>query len=132
MARLADREDDVLRQLRQQEDVGDVGVERLLEQRGRLARGEQDDRRLRVLADGGDLVGGEHGAPRCMENRLQVAAGQWARAFADLVRPADHLDLAVPPEGVTELGEAFAAARDEDAGLLPGDCLSLDGHYWPP
>ena len=57
VGRLAEREDDVLGQLRQQEDVGDAfGVERLVEQRGRLARGEDHDRRARVLADRGHLV----------------------------------------------------------------------------
>jgi hypothetical protein len=34
MAGLADREDEVLRHLREQEDVGDVRLERILEERG--------------------------------------------------------------------------------------------------
>ena len=42
---LAEREDDVLGQLRQQQDIGDAfGIECLLEQGRGLARGENDDR----------------------------------------------------------------------------------------
>ena len=38
---LPDGEDDAVGQLRQQHDVGDVGVEGLLEERGRLAGGDR-------------------------------------------------------------------------------------------
>ena len=64
MRGLADREDDVVRQLREQEDVGDVRVERLLEEGRRLAGREDDDRRLRVLPDLRDLVLRERRRPR--------------------------------------------------------------------
>ena len=126
MARLANREHDVLRQLREQEDVGDIGVERLLEQGRGLTRGKQDDRRQRVLADGRDLLDGQSRAARGVQDGLQVATGQRAGALADVLRPADELELRVTPEGVTQLGKAFAVARDEDASLFT--CLGLDGH----
>ena len=111
MAGLADREDDVLGQLRKQKDVGNVRVERVLEERGRLTRGEEDDRSLRVLADCRDLVGRKRRAVRGMEDRLEVASGQRACALADQVRPADELDFGVAPEGFTQLVESFAADR---------------------
>ena len=81
MGRLADREDDVLRQLREEQDVGDVGVECVLEQRGRLTGGEQDDRCLRVLADRGELVGRQLGAAGCVQHGAEVAAGERAGAL---------------------------------------------------
>jgi hypothetical protein len=93
MARLADREHDVLRQLWEQEDVGNVGVKCLLEQGRRLTRGEQDDRRLRVLADGCDFVDGQSRAARGVQDSLQMASRQGAGAFTDLVRLADELEL---------------------------------------
>ena len=71
VARLAEREDDVLGQLRQQQDVGDsFGVERLVEQGRRLARGEDHDRRAGVLADRGDLTGRERGRAGCVHDDL--------------------------------------------------------------
>ena len=78
VARLADREDDVLGQLRKEQHVGDVGVERLFEQSRGLARGDEDDRRLRVLADRRDLVGGQRRAARGVQHSLEMSAGQRA------------------------------------------------------
>jgi len=50
--------------LRQQQDVGDVVLERVLEQLGRAVRGEQDDRGPGVLAQGRDLVDGQRRGAR--------------------------------------------------------------------
>src|SRR5439155_19153185 len=132
VARLADGKDDVLGQLREQQNVGDVCVECFLEQRGRLARGEEDDRGVRVLADRRDLVDGQRRAAGGMDDRLEVASRQRAGALTDLVGVTDELDLAVAPEGVVQLGQPFTAARDEDTTLLSGRCLGLDSHYRPP
>ena len=111
MACLADREDDVLGQLWEQEDVGDVGIECLLEQRRRFARGDEDDRSLRVLADGGQLVGGQRGAARRVQDGLEMTAGECARTFADLFGSPDELDLAVSPEGLPSARGALRSYR---------------------
>ena len=91
---LADGEDDVLGHLREEQDVGDVRVQRLLEQDRGLARGEQDDRRPRVLADRGDLVDGERRAPRPVEDLLEVPTGEDAGRLGHADARADELDLA--------------------------------------
>jgi len=76
MTRLADGEDDVLGHLRQEQDVGDVGLERVLEERRGLAGGDEDDRRLRVLADRRELVGREHRAGGPVEDDAEMPAGE--------------------------------------------------------
>ena len=119
---LADREDDVLGQLREQQDVGDVGVERGLEQGGGLARGEQDDRCLRVLADGRELVGGQLRAAGRVEDGAEVAAGECARAVGDGLGVADELDLAVPRERLVELVEGPRTTRSGRRGCARGRC----------
>jgi hypothetical protein len=55
----AEREHDVVRQLRQQQDVGDVCVERLVEQARCLTRCDEHHRRSRVLSNRGELVRGQ-------------------------------------------------------------------------
>jgi hypothetical protein len=130
VARLANREDDVLGQLRKEQHVGDVGVERLLEQGRSLARSHQDDRCLGVLADRRDVVDGQRRAARGVQHDLEMPAGQRAGSCIHVVRMAHELELRVAPEGVTQLGQAFAVPGDEDARLLT--CLRcLDGGHRP-
>ncbi len=77
VARLPEREDDVVGQLRQQQDVCDaLGVQRFLEQGRRLARREDHDRRARVLADRCDLVRRERGRPGGVHDDLEMPAGE--------------------------------------------------------
>ncbi len=118
MADLLQREDDVLGQLRQQQDVRDVRLEGLLEQGGRLERGDEDDRRPRVLADGRELERRQRLAARAVQDDVEVAAGERARTVADLLRPADELHLVVPLQGGAEAFEPLARARDEDAHAI--------------
>jgi hypothetical protein len=55
VAHLLQREDGVLRQLREEQDVRHVGLEGGIEQRRRLHRRDEDHRRPRVLADRREL-----------------------------------------------------------------------------
>ena len=83
--RLADREDDVLGQLRKQQDVGDVRLEGVLEQVGRLARGDEDDRRPGQLADGDQLVRRQARRARRVEHDLQMSAGERGCGSCDVL-----------------------------------------------
>jgi hypothetical protein len=125
--RLADREDDVLGQLRQEQHVGHVGVERLLEERRVRSRGEHDHRRGRLLADRGQLVDGQRGRPGRVEHGAEVAAGESRRCLADLLARADDLELRVVGERLAEILEAFARPREVDADALAGGVIGL-GH----
>ena len=98
VARLADREDDVVGQLRQKQDVGDVVLERIFEQRRRAVRGQQDDRRPRVLTQGGDLVHRQRCRASGVQDDLKVAACQRRRGLAHLSRRAYELDFGVVRE----------------------------------
>ena len=116
---LAEREDDVLGQLRKQQDVGDaVGVEGLVEQRRRLAGGEDDDRRARVLADHRDLVGRQGRRAGAVHDHLEVAAGERRRGLGHVLAPADEVDLDMRRERFAQAIEAFAGARHVDANGL--------------
>src|SRR5215211_3553963 len=128
VARLPNREDDVLGHLRKEKDVRYVGVERLVQEDGRLAGREEDHRRRRVLADGRKLVVRQRGAARPVEDDLQVPARERRGGIEDAVAPAHDLDLAVAFQGVAKLGEPVTAARDEDAHLLASGYLCLEGH----
>ena len=143
MAGLFDREDDVVSQLREQHDVCDVGIEGVLEQARRAARGKQDHGRPRVLADRGHVVRGQGGAARCVQHDLQVAARQRRGALEDVVAPAYELDLGVLRERLSQIGEPVTDTAHKDAdgvlavhfqfvsahrgGLLPSEDVSLSG-----
>ena len=73
---VADRERDALGGLREQHDVGDVRVERVVEQRGILVLGEQDDRRLRDLADRLDLLLQHRAAEHGMHDDVRILLTQ--------------------------------------------------------
>ena len=123
LARLADGEDDVLGHLREEQDVRHVGVQRLLEQDRGLARGEQDDRRPRVLAERGDLV-----APGAWSCASRAARPRGGRRSA---MPADSATPTLVPTSSTSAWRSSASrswsrpsqrARDEDPGLLADGC----------
>jgi len=80
---LPDREDHVLDELRQEQDVVHVRVQRLLEQSGRAARRDDQDRGACVLANGCELVRGQCRAPGRMEDGVQVTARQRRSAFGE-------------------------------------------------
>ena len=98
VGRLANCEDDVLDELREQQDVGHVRLERLLEQPRRAVRRDEENRGAGVLADRGKLVRGQARAPRRVEDGVQVAARQRAGAVIDANTRTDHLDLGVVRE----------------------------------
>jgi len=120
--RLANREDDVLDQLREQQDVGHVSVQRLVEQPGRAAGCNQQDRRTRVLADRVDLVCRERRAPGRVQDRLEMTPGECAGAARDVGARADHLDLGMACEGLAQLVEPFAGS-----GRVQPHALALCG-----
>ena len=97
---LADREDHVLDELRQEQDVRDIGVQRLLEHPGRAARRHDQDRGAGVLANGCKLVRGQGRTPGRMEDGVQVTARQRRSAFGHGRARADHLDLGMACEGL--------------------------------
>src|SRR5438034_4111316 len=59
MGGLPNRKDHVLDELREQDDVGDVRIQRLLEQPRRAARSDDQDRGAGVLTNGCELVRGQ-------------------------------------------------------------------------
>ena len=118
MRGLADREDDVVRELRQEQQVAHVGVERLLEHRAGLARGDQDQRRARLLADRGDLACRERRRASGVDDAVEVPAGEGRSGLRDVLRLADELDLGVACELLTERREAVAVADQVDADAL--------------
>ena len=125
--RLADREDDVLDELRQQQDVRDVRIQSLLEQPRRAARREQEDRGTRVLPDCRKLVRGQRRGPGCMEDGVQVAARQGRSAVGDVGARPDEFDLGMAGKRVAELVEPFTGSGGVDAHAL--GCLGSGAHY---
>src|SRR5689334_11931885 len=121
--RLANRKDDVLDELWQQEDIGDVRLECLLEHARRPARGNDQDRGASVLANSCKLVRGQTRAPGRMEDGVQVAARQRRSAVGDMRARADEFDFRVSRERLAKLLEAFARTRCVDADALAFLCL---------
>jgi len=118
VCRLADREHDVVRELRQQQHVGDVGGERVLEhRRGLRSGGDEDDRRPGLLADRGYLAGGELGRARGVEHAVEVPAGERGRGLGDVHAGSDDVDL-------LDVGERAAEGVEAVAG--PGE-IHTDG-----
>src|SRR3954451_6444621 len=137
MAGLPNREDDVVGQLRQEQDVGDVVLQRVLEQLRGAVRGEQDDRRTSVLADRCDLVHRQRRGAGGVQDDLEVPTGQGRCGLRHLWGGADELDLRMVGKRLPEIRQAVAVARHVDAGLLPGGALTVFAcplleHYWPP
>ena len=120
MARLADGEDDVVRQLWEQQDVGDVGLEGLLEQGRGAPGGEQDDRRPSVLPDPGDLVRRQLRAAGRVQHDLEVASGERRGASEHLLARSDELDLGVTLERFLQVGQPVAGARQVHAHPVAG------------
>ena len=118
MRRLLDREDHVLDELRQEQDVLDIRVQRSLEERRRLVGGDDHDRRARLLADRSYLAGRERRVTGRVQDAVEVPAGEDAGGLRDVLAPADHIDLRAPAERVTEPGVAFAVAGHVDPGGL--------------
>ena len=143
MCGLLDREDDVLDELRKQQDVGNVRVQCLLEQPRRAARRNDQDRGAGVLTNSCKLVRGQGRAPGRMEDGVQVTARQRRSAFDHGRGRADHFDLGMVREGLAQLLEPFAGAGGEDAhplalcGVSPsGQCglpkfAAQDGGLFP-
>jgi len=90
--RLLDHEEDVVDELRQEQDVRHVGVECVLEDLGRGSGGDDHDRRPRLLADRRHLGGGEPLGPRRVQDALEVATGEHAACLRDLLAGADYLE----------------------------------------
>ena len=126
--RLANCEDDVLDELREQQDVGHVRLESLLEQPRRAVRRDEENRGAGVLADRGKLVRGQARAPRRVEDGVQVAARQRAGAVSDANTRADHLDLGVVRERLAQLLESLAGPRRIDSDALTLSCLCCGAH----
>ena len=125
MADLAQREDDVVGQLRERQDVGHAPLERGLEEARAVARGDEDHGRLRVLADRRVLVRGEHRPAGRMHDDVEVAAGQSARGVAHLGTLSDELEPCVPPQGGNELSVAVAGpGRVEAESVAHGVLLA--------
>ena len=76
MRGLAEREHDIVRQLGEEQDIGDVRVECLVEQARCLAGRDEHDRRPSVLADRGELVRRQRRRTGRVEHDLQMAAGE--------------------------------------------------------
>ena len=125
MRGLPDGEDDVVRELRQQQNVGDVHLDRGLEHRSGLrARRNENDGRARVLANGRDIIRREHGVPRCMQDAVEVATGERRRSGADLDARSDGVDLVALRERAAERVETLAVASEVDPDAI--------GHFAPP
>ena len=133
VAGLLDREDDVVGQLREQHDVGDVGVECVLQQARGASGGEQDYRRLRVLANRRHVVRRQSRAARRVQHNLQVSSRQRGGAFEDVVAPAHQLDLGVLRERLAQVREPVANARHEYAdAVLARRFHVIHAHRRPP
>jgi hypothetical protein len=127
MRGLADCEDDVVRQLRQQQHVAEVGVECLLEHAAGLTRGDHDQRRAGVLAQSCDLRGGERRLTRGEEDAVEMAAGKHGGRLADLLALPDEVELGVGGKLFPQRVEAVAGADQVDADTsvahrIPPDC----------
>src|SRR5205823_7238271 len=138
VADLADREDDVLRQLGQREHVGDPGLKRLLEQARALARGDEDHRRARVLADPGERVARELRPGRRLQDDVEVPAGERAGGLFDVRARADELEPLVVRERLEDLGQTLARPDRVDpeplghlAGAVPTNS-SFHSLNWRP
>src|SRR6266542_4085981 len=106
VGRLADREDDVLDQLREQQDVGDLGLQRLLEHDRRPAGSDDQNRGARLITNGCELIRRQTRAPGRVEDGVQVAARQGRSSFGDCDACADQLELRMTREGLAQLLEA--------------------------
>ena len=69
--------------------------ERLVEQRAGGRRGDDDDRRARLLADRGDLRRRERLGASAVQDAVEVAAGEHAGSLSDVVAPADDFEVGV-------------------------------------
>ena len=98
MRGLADRERHVFDELREKQDVRHVRVQRLLEQRGRPAGSNDQDRGAGELANRSELVRRQRGAPRRMEDGVQVTAGERGCASGNVGACAHQLDLGMARE----------------------------------
>ena len=108
--RLADREDDVLDELRAASRTSATSASSACSSSPAAARGEQDHRRTRVLADRRQLVRGQRRSPCCVQDGVQVAACQRRGSFGDVGAGADQLDLGVVGERLAELLEPFTGS----------------------
>ena len=124
---LADREDDVLGQLRQRDEVGDAVLERLFQQPGAVAGREEDDRRPRVLTHCRHLPRRILRATCRVEDRVEVAAGERRGRLLDHLGRPDELELVVCLESLEDLWEPIAGPRHVDAEPFLGVVLVL-GH----
>ena len=127
-ARLANGEDHVLGHLRKGQDVGDVGLECLLEKLRRGVGSHDDDRRPGVLPDRCQLVERQARAARGVEDNLEVTSCEGRGRLGHAVVGAHELDLPVLLERVTEAVEAVAGAGEEDPHLLARGYGRFDGH----
>src|SRR3954451_1772122 len=121
---LADREDHVVHQLREDEHVGDVGRQRFLEQLVRGARSDDDDRAAGLLADGGHFGAREALGPRPVQDAAEMPPGEDAGGLGDVVAPAHHLELGVVAQAVAELREAVAVTGEVDPCAWVLCCLA--------
>jgi hypothetical protein len=112
---LAECERHPLGRLRQHDHVGDVGVERVVEQRGVNGMREQDDRRPRVLADLGQVAARKRAAGNGVDDDVDLARPQRPGRLSDVAGRADELDVGLPGKGVAQVADREAEPRDEDA-----------------
>ena len=115
MAGLANREDDVLDELRQDEDVGHVRLERLVEQGRGLARANQDHRGTCQLADRGQLVDRQDRAARGVQDDLEMASGQNRRGGGNVLAGAQQLELVALCQRLEQRLQTVTGAGYEDA-----------------
>ena len=134
VGRLADREDHVLGQRGQQDDIGDVGPERLVEQERGLAGRDEQHRYPRVLADQRQVVHRQRRGAGRVQDAVEVTACERGRPVLDLLARTDDLEVRLLPERVAEGVEAVTGAGQVD----PGAGLSLAvlgvlgvGHHGP-
>ena len=141
VAGLADREDDVVGELRQQQDVGDVV-------RRAPPRAEPGSRSRRAGRPAPACARGSRPArsPAAPTNAWRAGRPGGARPRASRrprqPAPAEPTSSTSGwrPEGLPEIGQPVAVARDVDAGALAAHArclvlvfhLGLVRHYWPP
>src|SRR5690348_8061526 len=95
-------------------------LERLLEHRGRLAAGsDEDDRRAGLLADRGHLLGGEHLRPRGVDHAVEMSTRQRGCRSGDLLARADDIDLLAVDERGLERLVPVAVTGEVDADHRP-------------
>ena len=124
---LADREDHVLDELRQEQDVGYIRVQRLLEQPCRPAGSDDQDRSTRVLTDACKLIRRQRAAPRGMKDGVQVTAGEHCDPSGDIGAGADELDFRMACKRLAQLVEPFTGSGCEEPHALTLGCFS-PGH----